>query len=69
MKKPIRSCNEMCMTGWHVLTSHHELKEGFFGLDCDPLDAPERIPAGSSFKGKYSKTVLSTTVVRGEYYV
>ena len=64
MKKPIKYCNEMCMTGWHILNSHHELKEGFFGLDCDPLDAPEHIPAGSSYMGRLSKTVLSTTTRR-----
>jgi len=65
MKKPIKFCNEMCMTGWHILTSKHELKEGFFGPDCDPLDAPEHIPAGSSFFGKFSKCALSTTIRRG----
>lgn len=64
MRKPIAICNKQCMTGWHTLTSKYELKEGFFYSDCAPLDAPEHIPAGSSFFGKFSKTVLSTTTRR-----
>lgn len=57
--------NAVVMTGWHSLSSKHELKEGFYWEDCAPLDASEYIPAGSSFKGKYSKTVLSTSILRG----
>lgn len=38
----------ICMTGWHVYTSHFELKDGFFMIDHQPLDAPDNIAGGSA---------------------
>lgn len=61
----INTNNAVVMTGWHTLCSGYELKEGFYGKDCAPLDASEHIPAGSSFKGEHSEVVLSTSTRRG----
>lgn len=52
------------MTGWHTLSSTSDLKPGFFGKDCEPLDANDNIPAGSTFKGKFSKSILGSSVHR-----
>lgn len=64
----INTNNTIVMTGWHTLSSMHELKEGFYGEDCAPLDASDHIPAGSSFKGKYSEVALSTSTLRGDNF-
>jgi len=64
MKKAVESCPEMCMTGWRSPWGLHALRKEFFSADYQSLDAPEHIPAGSSFFGKFSKHVLSTTTRR-----
>lgn len=66
MKKAAESYPEMCMTGWRSPWGLYALREGFFSADYQSLDAPENTPAGSSFFGKFSRRVLSTTVTRGE---
>lgn len=40
--------NNVTKTGFHTLMSGYELAEGFWGSDCEPLDAPEYIATGSS---------------------
>lgn len=35
-------------TGFHTLMSGYELAEGFWGSDCEPLDAPNYIATGGS---------------------
>ena len=49
----------ICMTGWHVYTSYFELKDGFFMIDHQPLDAPDNI-AGGSARSFYSETFKQT---------
>lgn len=64
----IKINNAIVMTGWHTLSSMCELKKGFYGEDCAPLDASDYIPAGSSFKGEHFELALSTCVLRGEWW-
>lgn len=64
----IKTIDAGVMTGWHTLCGGRELKEGFYWGDCAPLDAPNYIPAGSSFKGEYSGVALSTVVFRGGWW-
>lgn len=52
----------ICMTGWHVYTSHFELKDGFFMIDHQPLDAPDSI-AGGSAQSFYSETFKQTCCI------
>lgn len=60
----MENTNKIVMTGWHTLSSTINLKPGFFGKDCEPLDANDNIPAGSTFKGKFSKSILGSSVHR-----
>jgi len=56
--------NLIVMTGWHTLSSTSDLKPGFFGKDCEPLDANENIPTGSTFKGSTYDSILSSSYNR-----
>lgn len=52
------------MTGWHTLSRGFELNQHSSMLECDPLDAPERIATGSTFKGSSYGNILSSSYNR-----
>lgn len=56
--------NKIVMTGWHILSRGLELNQHFSMLDCAPLDAPERIATGSTFKGSCYENILSSSYDR-----
>lgn len=56
--------NKIVMTGWHTLSRGFELNQHFSMLECAPLDAPERIATGSTFKGSCYGNILSSSYNR-----
>ena len=56
--------NLIVMTGWHTLSRGFELNQHFSMLECAPLDAPERIATGSTFKGSTYGGIISSSYNR-----
>jgi len=56
----------ICCTGWHALSRGFDLRDEFWGMDCEPMDAPEFITAGSTRKTQSGNVkIVSNTVYRG----
>ena len=59
-----KNTNKIVMTGWHNLQRGVELNQHFSMFDCAPLDAPEHIATGSTFKGSLYGSILSSSYNR-----